>query len=447
MSTFENLKKIYDNLNNEVEDEDYRWEPVRPDDQKETPSFNIVESRAPGAKTKLRNKLSYILSFIDSIKHIRYSDGCTIMPIPIYSRRNIRIWGSPRNVLNAIGYMVSIGLITQETKANKFKHLASTYRYYKENEDKFKEYCEERGIVKGRYTGSISIGESCNIDPKIVRFKSKTYLKKPDNMSEVEFMEYLTLCLRENYPLFNLWKNKIDDEINPKFYSDYPEIWLMFEPHFHWSKTRKSITKIGIRLTSSLNNTRKEDRGKIMEKYGFKYVHDIVSSIPRVTYSLNHGKWCDEDIDFYKLMFDEIEPNGEWNDEKREVIKQLCLRCIFEPSGKSAGSHIYKKIKNTKALSKNETYKSIEKFRDAIVKVVGGRTYDNEVFLAESIVYLMTLYDFLYTYTNVWLLYDAFYSEIIPDVEEEIVDFKWLVESSIKNNFAYFIKLTSIQIA
>ena len=55
------------------------WEPVRAEPYV-LPKFCIVESKAKGAEAKLRTKLSKVLAFIDSVKHKRFKEGCTIMP-------------------------------------------------------------------------------------------------------------------------------------------------------------------------------------------------------------------------------------------------------------------------------------------------------------------------------------------------------------------------------
>ena len=440
MKSFDSLDKIYTVLNQAdfEEDDDFSWEPIRPESF-EVPKFQIIESNAPGASKKLKNKLSYILSFIDSIKHIRFSDGCTLMPIPIYSSRNIDIWGSPRNVSNATKYMISIGLITQETKANRFKHLGNTYKYYKENEDKFKEYCNERGIERGRYIRNISICESCKIDSNRVRFKSKVYFKKPKDLSEQQFEDTLTSCLYQNYPLFEKWKNIVENDINKRFYKDYPELQLRFRPHYKWSKSRKSIIGIGIRLTSSLNNSPQEERKATLEKYGFKAypLCDIKSSVPRITYSLNKGHWfASNKIDFYELIYNELGLEEPFDLHKRDVIKKLHMRCYFEPSNKSLGHHTYRKIKEKKSenITEPEVYSSMGELRDAILQVE-GILYDNEIFYIESLTYLMTLHDLLSYGYNVWLLYDSFYTTPIEIVETGVVTFEKLLNDLISANF------------
>lgn len=92
------------------------WEPKKPESYV-LPAFNIKESKAKGAETKLRNKLSKVLAFIDSVKYKRLKTGCTIMPISVTNKDNIAIWQNEKGVSRAIAYMIEIGLLSLENGA------------------------------------------------------------------------------------------------------------------------------------------------------------------------------------------------------------------------------------------------------------------------------------------------------------------------------------------
>ena len=83
------------------------WEPIKAINYK-VPEFNIAESNAKGAKTKLKTKLSKVLAFVDSVKHKRFKDGCTIMPISVTNKDNLAIWGNNMGVSRAIDYMIKV---------------------------------------------------------------------------------------------------------------------------------------------------------------------------------------------------------------------------------------------------------------------------------------------------------------------------------------------------
>ena len=74
------------------------------------------------------------------------------MPISVTNKDNLAIWENEKGVSRAIAYMKEIGLISIES--DKYQHharydkdnISKTYRYYKENEDKVKKYCEAHDI-------------------------------------------------------------------------------------------------------------------------------------------------------------------------------------------------------------------------------------------------------------------------------------------------------------
>lgn len=117
------------------------WEPQKVDNYA-LPTFTIKESKAKGAETKLKNKLSKVLAFIDSVKHKRFKTGCTVMPISVTNKDMLAIWENEMGVSRAIAYMIEIGLISIENDKYQFNayhnkdNKSKTYRYYKENEDK-----------------------------------------------------------------------------------------------------------------------------------------------------------------------------------------------------------------------------------------------------------------------------------------------------------------------
>ena len=90
------------------------WQPVRLEEY-ELPEFNISVSQAKGAGGKLKNKLSKVLAFIDCVKHKRYKEGCTVIPISTTSKDYLSILNSKTGVSNEIDYMIEIWLIIIES--------------------------------------------------------------------------------------------------------------------------------------------------------------------------------------------------------------------------------------------------------------------------------------------------------------------------------------------
>ena len=300
------------------------WEPVRAEAYV-LPVFHITESKAKGAEAKLRTKLSKVLAFIDSVKHKRFKEGCTIMPVSVSNKENLAIWENKMGVSRAIDYMIEIGLLGIENDKYQFRayyekdNKSKSYYYYKENEDKIKAYCEERGIekyiVQNKVYDMADISKvHKDIDRSKVRFASRLKLIRPDGVSKDEFKKQLTLCLYENYPglRFHILKA---NEINQRYYNDYPDFRIKFEPNFTWSDDDLYVSGIGIRATNSMINIKKSKRVEILKEYGFILEKDINASVPRLTLSLNKGEWVDESVDLYELIYRVMEPEGKFNTE------------------------------------------------------------------------------------------------------------------------------------
>lgn len=432
------------------------WKPQGVEPYK-APKFNIKESKAKGAETKLRNKLGKVLAFINSMKYIRIKEGCTLMPISVTNKENLAIWGNEMGVSRGIAYMIEIGLISIENDKYQFgayyekDNKSKTYRYYKENEDKIKKYCEDHSIemfvVKNKVYNTSELKKlHKGIDKSKVRFASRLKLIKPIELSRAEFEKQLTLCLYENYPALRFHIVKAN-EINEKYYKDYPEFRIRFQPKFKWSDDGLYVSGIGIRATNSLTNLKKENRKEVLKEYGFILEKDINASVPRMTLSLNSDHWIDESEDMYELIYRVIEPAGLFTKEKREAIKKLHMRAYFDSGDKSVGHHTWLTMEQY-GIDREDVCDKMSELRNAIIKAEGGKLYGSDIFYVESCVYLMTLYDLLSAGHKVWQVYDCFYSTGARDWKEEEgqdesegkVIFEEMISNGVKLNFEYFLK-------
>lgn len=429
------------------------WEPQKVDNYV-LPSFAIKESSAKGAETKLKNKLSKVLAFIDLVKHKRFKTGCTVMPISVTNKDNLAIWQNEKGVSRAIDFMIEIGLISVESDKYQFgayyekDNKSKTYRYYKENEDKLKKYCEDHDIqmfiVKNKVYNMSELKKlHTGIDKSKVRFASRLKLIKPIELSRAEFEKQLTLCLYENYPALRFHIVKTN-EINEKYYKDYPEFRIRFQPNFTWSEDELYVSGIGIRATNSLTNLKKENRKEVLKEYGFILEKDINASVPRMTLSLNSGHWIDESQDMYELIYRVIEPTGLFTKEKREAIKKLHMRAYFDSGDKSVGHHTWLTMEQD-GIVRGDVCDKMTEFRNAIISAEGGKLYGSDIFYIESCVYLMTLYDLLSAGHKVWQVYDCFYSSGSDSQEwgqgadsEKL--FTEMISKGVKLNFEYFLK-------
>ena len=433
-------RKDYDFATNRMD-----WEPQKVDGYI-LPEFVIKKSTAKGAEAKLKTKLSKVLAFVDLVKYKRFKTGCTIMPISVTAKDNLAIWNTEMGVSRAVDYMIEIGLLSVENDRYQFgayyekDNKSKTYRYYQENEEKLKEYCQEHNIQMFVVKNTLlSMNELKNvhtdIDKASVRFGSKLKLIWPLELSKAEFEKQLTLCLYENYPGLRFHIEKAN-EINEKYYKEYPEFRIRFQPNFTWSSDGLYINRIGIRATNSMCNLKKENRAEVLEAYGFTLEKDINASVPRMTLSLNMGHWIDEGTDIYELIYRHMEPIGVFKQEIREAIKKLHMRAYFDAGDKMTGHHTWLSM-DQENIEKQDVCDKMTEFREAIIKAEGGKLYGSDIFYVESCVYLMTLYDLLSSGHRVWQVYDCFYST--GDEDQEL--FEYMISNGVKLNFEDFVRV------
>ena len=421
------------------------WEPQRAEDYI-LPEFNIKESTAKGAEAKLRSKLGKVWAFIDLVKHKRFKTGCTIIPISVTSKNLLSIWNNKMGVSRAIDYMIEIGLISVESDKYQFgayyekDNKSKSYRYYKENEDKVIAYCKAHNIEMFIIQNDVyDMSELPNVHTAIdrtkVRFASRLKLIKPTELSKSEFEKQLTLCLYENYPGLRFYIIKAN-EINEKYYKNYPEFRIRFQPNFTWSDDELYVSRIGIRATNSLCNLKKEHRQEVLDAYGFTLEKDINASVPRMTLSLNKGHWVDEGTDIYELIYSHMGSTGTFTQEIRDAIKKLHMRAYFDSGDKSTGHHTWLSM-NQDNIEREDVCDKMIEFRNALVQAEGGKLYGSDIFYVESCVYLMTLYDLLSSGHRVWQVYDCFYST--GDEDQGL--FEYMVSNGVKLNFEEFLKV------
>lgn len=410
------------------------WKPA------ECTDYILPELKIPEVRSKACTKrtLGKVLAFIDMVKHKRLARGCTIMPIATTNKKFLSICGSQRNASNLIKYMITTGLLSEEDKtyqfnANSKNNRSKTYRYYYDNEIKIKEYCKEQNINKymilnnKSYCTLVEKFKIENFEQEKVRFSSQVHLLKPDNYSMSQFESYIETVLYRNYPDLGYYQ-ELADEINATYYADYPEMAISFTPSYTWNKGNKAIIKIGIRATNELVAAKKDKDGNenfygvykedILSEYGLTLEKDVTSSVPRITLSLNIGKWVPEDIDIYRIIYDEYK-QSHWAIEEfeqvRPAIKQLHMRAYFDrPS--TIGVHTRRVMANV--YDKEAVDKEMKLYQQAIIRAEGGRLFGSEIFYVESCIYMDVLKQLLDEGYKVWQCYDAFYAQK-HDVRQE----------------------------
>ena len=401
------------------------WRPV------ECKEYTLPELKIPEVRSKscTKKKLGKVLAFIDMVKYKRLAHGCTIMPIATTNKKFISICGSQQNASNMIRYMIQIGLLGEEDTIYQFNaakegyNKAKTYRYYYDNELKVKEYCKSNNINKyvvlNNKQSVVQKFRIENFDNDRVRFSSQLHLLKPDNYSVAQFENYIDAVLYRNYPYLAYYQ-EMADIINATYYADHPEMSISFTPNYTWNKGNKAITKIGIRATNELVSAKKEKDGNenfygvykedILNRYGFNLEKDVTSSIPRITLSMNKGRWIPENVDIYELIYKEYVTSHTVVQKFKEVrpaIKKLHMRGYFDRSS-TLGVHTRRVMANVR--NKEAVDAEMKIYQDAIIAAEGGVLYGSEIFYHESCIYMEVLKELLDNGYKVWQCYDAFYA-------------------------------------
>jgi hypothetical protein len=444
MTTLEKTYQILHQENIEKEEAVFQ-KPRKPEHSFHFNDFSIPQTRKINPQKVL---LSKTLAFIDMKKFIRYTDkdgGFTVLPISCKSKRLLSMFNSQPQVTYFIDFIIEIGLLAEYDENYQFNAFYSKnnrvkeYVYSYEAECKVKEYCSNNNINKYKVrnynnsNNSINIRSIDNFDKLSVKFSSKLNLLKPDNWSVHQFEDYLTTCLYDNYPQLQHYQ-ELADLINDVYYSEDVDRQIQFLPTFTWRKGNKCVISIGIRATNCLVSAKKEyeqgDENKnisgykseIFERYGLKYHYDVKSSVPRLTYFWNTGIWLDNSVDLYSRMYEKFvhycpSEKVEWNEKTRKVYKDFHMRGYFDNYSTIAG-HI-KRLISMKIEYKKDEWTNLDylmkSYKKSIEETI-GETYDSEIFLHESCIYMDVLFELLKRDLEVWQVYDEW------NTNEEVED-------------------------
>ena len=236
------------------------------------------------------------------------------------------------------------------------------------------------------------------------------------------------------------------EEINKKYYADYPDLKITFEPNITFSK--KMITKIAIRATNSYCNAKKVKdnnpnfhgyyKQDVLDKFSLVFEKDVNSSVPRLTASINSGKWIPEKEDIYERIYksylklkypNELPEDAVSFSDARPAIKSLHMRCYFDYEGR-IGPNTRRAMGSCN--NKNAVDSEMKLLRQSVVDAEGGKLYDNEIFYYESVIYGRVLKQLLDEGFFVWLCYDAFYSTAKDGWDQE--RFENYVQALIENH-------------
>jgi len=163
-------------------------------------------------------------------------------------------------------------------------------------------------------------------------------------------------------------------------------------------------------------NKHNGERQKILERESLTQEFDINSTVPRLTYFLNTGKWLSNSVDFYKVIYERSGITKEWNTTMREHIKTCFMRIYFvDTHQKSYRAYTNIRYKIPHLLTEEEY-----KYLFIATRKVLGKTYGTSIFYYESLLELDVVYHFKKLGYIMTHIYDGFFfKDDLPKSEVE----------------------------
>lgn len=147
----------------------------------------------------------------------------------------------------------------------------------------------------------------------------------------------------------------------------------------------------------------------LQEKFGVYSRYDVKSSIYRLTWALNNGRWPVDGTDFYEEIF-----GGSFsNPEARDNFKLLCQLVYFNSNDVKCLLSVKKAVREDR-LYMPEKYDDeilltlIKDTRSSMESVI-GKTYGSEIFVHEGFIYMDVLDRLLGMGYDAVEIYDCFY--------------------------------------
>jgi hypothetical protein len=318
----------------------------------------------------------------------------------------INLYGYPMKVNRILQMARQIGLLELASNYASFNHnnnnQSFTYRINKEILNLVLEtnvlYNGERGREIRRDNIIKETNMSKEIDLSKLQYVTINAKKRPRqllNLSEDELKELLYL----RYPQIRYYQNVVE-EINTANNWKGSIYEIKFEPNI---EHHYSYNKFSIRYTSEYACYPKEIRETLnKDMLGEEYnKYDVNGSIFRVTYLLNNGSWMDYSGDIYKYLYGtEFESR-----EDRREFKTICNTVYFTSTAREAARRF---IERKQLDNYNEELLNI--FGDLKTKItdVIGKSYNSEIFMHESCIYIDAMKRMMDIGYKVLPIYDCF---------------------------------------
>lgn len=317
----------------------------------------------------------------------------------------IKLYGYPMKVNRILQMARNIGLLELVSNYASFNHTNNqsfTYRINKELLNLILEtnvlYNGERGGIREGDNIIKETNMSKELDLSKLQYVTINAKKRPRqllNLSEDELVELLYL----RYPQIRYYQN-IVEEINTANNWKGSLYEIKFEPNI---EHHYSYNKFSIRYTSEYSCYPKEARETLnKDMLGEDYhKYDVNGSIFRVTYLLNNGSWMDYSGDIYKYLYGN---EFESTDDRRE-FKTICNTVYFTSTAVEAARRFIDRKKldgyNDELLNIFDALKF--KLNDVI-----GKSYNSEIFMHESCIYIGAIEKMMNLGYKVLPIYDCF---------------------------------------
>lgn len=384
---------------------------------------------------KWREQLPQLRTIVELFKFCTPVKRIGLISISCTARNLLNIFKSPKGVSRAIQTAKKVGLIQTVEDTYHFgfsKQRAKKYAWNKTAQNTILALCRAEGIealnicadVEKPLSEALDAKETASLDDELraspyrFRFTAKTRMANTSDK----------LCiygLEKHYPQLADYMKKVA-ELN-KNIKDLDEK-IQFVPNITRNKGGDLITKIGIRATSKLVSTKDDDKDPVgraallHEKFGTDdwTPIDVKASVPRVTYLLNRGEWLDwngNGGDLYAEMF------GRPFDTHRQrtEFKNFFMRLYFSSSEAQTTHQLHRRKMIGDWERQHGGKKSAERIigqaRNTMICAI-GKTYESEIFLHESAIYIDVFSELVRRGYRVIQIYDCFYIRGILSASE-----------------------------
>jgi len=332
----------------------------------------------------------------------------------------IKLYGYPMKVNRILQMARHIGLLELASNYASFNHGDNNQSFtYRINKELLNLILETNVLYNGgdrERGGRDNIIKEPNMSKQLdlsklqyVTINAKKRSRQLLNLSEEELIELLYL----RYPQIRYYQNVVEEinTVNGWKGSPYE---IRFEPNI---EHHYSYNKFSMRYTSEYACYPKETRETLnRDMLGEDYhKYDVNGSIFRVTYLLNNGSWMDYSGDIYRYLYgNEFESR-----EDRRGFKTICNTVYFTSTAREAARRYVDR--NGVSNYNEELFNIFDDLKNKITDVI-GKSYNSEIFMHESCIYIDAVKRMMDIGYKVLPVYDCFCFNKRWDPDMSLID-------------------------